>query len=202
MSAVISQTEHPPFTLHFGPVLKRMSNREFFEFCQANSGLRLERTSEGDLIVMPPTGGNIGRCNFMLNLRFGLWSESDDTGIAFDSSTGFMLPNGAMRAPDLAWVLKARWEALSEKERDRFPPLCPDFVVELRSRTDRLDALKDKLQEYIDSGAQLGWLIDPDEKTVYIYRPDVDVVTQIDPETLSGDPLLPGFILNLRDLWR
>jgi Uma2 family endonuclease len=178
-----------------------MSDRDFFEFCRLNQDLRFERTDEGDLIIMPPTGGETGRRNFILTGLFNAWADKDGTGVGFDSSTGFALPNGAKRSPDLAWVKRSRWEALTEREREEFPPLCPDFVVELRSSSDRLDALQSKMREYLDNGARLGWLIDPEEKKVYVYRPDEKVACLENPEAVSGDPILPGFILDLQRLW-
>jgi len=178
-----------------------MSDHEFFEFCQLNRDLRIECTCDGDLVIMPPTGGETGNANFTLAGLFSRWVEADGTGVGFDSSTGFKLPNGAKRSPDLAWIRRSRWEALTQKEREGFPPLCPDFVVELRSRTDGLHALYDKMQEYIDNGASLGWLIDPLERKVYVYRRSAEVSCLENPERLSGDPLLPGFILDAPRLW-
>ena len=201
MSTELSLTEGHPLILHLGPVLQKMSDSEFFEFCQLNKDWRFERTSEGDLIIMPPTGGETGRRNFTLTGLFNAWIEKDGTGIGFDSSTGFALPNGAKRSPDLAWVKRSRWEKLKDEEKEEFPPLCPDFVVELRSRSDRLDTLQSKMQEYIENGAQLGWLIDPIEKKVYVYRPWEEVVCLENPETISGDPILPGFVLDLSRIW-
>src|SRR5215471_10445368 len=201
MSTQVSLADVQPLILHMGSVLQRMSNREFFEFCQLNKDLRFERTAEGDLIVMPPTGGETGRRNFTLIESFGAWVKQDGTGIGFDSSTGFALPNGAKRAPDLSWVKKARWEQLTDEEREEFPPLCPDFVVELRSRSDSLDSLRNKMQEYIENGAQLGWLIDPLEKSVYIYRPGEKAIYLKNPEAITGDPVLPGFVLDLWQVW-
>jgi Uma2 family endonuclease len=191
MSAVLTPTETEPVILHFGSLLKRMSDHEFFEFCQRNEDWRIELTSEGDLIIMPPAGGKTGHRNFTLTGLFAAWAQADGTGKGFDSSTGFTLPNGAKRSPDLAWVRRERWEALSEEEREEFPPLCPDFVVELRSVTDRLTMLQAKMQEYIANGAQLGWLIDPLEKKVYIYRPQASVECLDHPQTISGDPSCP-----------
>src|SRR5262245_36314984 len=127
-----------PVVLHFGPVLRGMSDQEFYEFCRLNPELRIERTEEGDIVIMPPTGGETGSRNFSIVGQFSAWVEKDGSGIGFDSSTGFILPNGAERSPDLAWVRRERWSALSAAERAEFPPLCPDFVVELRSRTDSL----------------------------------------------------------------
>ncbi|MCI0485507.1 MAG: Uma2 family endonuclease [Blastocatellia bacterium] len=179
-----------------------MSESEFFEFCQRHPDLRLERTAEGDLIVMPPTGGETGRRNFILTGLFGMWVDNDGTGEGFDSSTVFRLPNGADRSPDVAWVRRERWESLTLEERRRFPPLCPDFVIELRSDTDRLNVLQEKMNEYIENGAQLGWLIDPLEKKVWIYRPKAEVECLTDPATVNGEPVLPGFVLPLEKIWR
>ncbi len=180
----------------------RMSESEFFDVCQRNPDWHLERTHSGDLLIMPPTGGETGRLNFALIGAFSRWVEEDGTGIGFDSSTGFALPNGARRSPDLAWVRKGRWQLLNASEREEFPPLCPDFVVELRSRTDHLQTLQEKMGEYVENGAQLGWLIDPYGKAVYVYRPDVEVEMLDAPESISGEPELPGFSLDLAAFWR
>lgn len=190
-----------PLVLHFSPTLQNMSDHEFFEFCQLNRDWRIERTSRGDVLIMPPTGGETGRRNFGLTTTFGSWVEKDGTGVGFDSSTGFTLPNGAKRSPDLAWVRRSRWEKLTQEEKEEFPPLCPDFAVELRSRSDRLDRLQEKLEEYVANGALLGWLIDPGEKKVYIYRPRTEVRCLEDPVSISGEPVLPGFVLDVRRLW-
>ena len=198
---IAALTEQRPLVLQLGALLRRMSEQEYFEFCRAHPDLRIERSSEGELIVMPPAGGGSSRRNFDLAVAFGRWAESDATGISFDSSGGFILPNGAARSPDLAWVRRSRWDALTQEEQERFPLLCPDFVVELRSRTDGLSMLQSKMQEYIENGAQLGWLIDPLERKVYVYRQEAPVECLQAPETLSGEPLLPGFTLDLRRLW-
>ena len=150
---------------------------------------------------MPPTGGTTGWRNAKLTQRLTSWAEADGTGLTFDSSTVFALPNGARRSPDAAWVLRERWEVLTEEEQERFPPLCPDFVIELRSRTDSLPALQDKMLEYIANGARLGLLLDPETRRVYIYRPGGAVETLENPATISGDPVLPGFVLNLLEIW-
>jgi Uma2 family endonuclease len=194
-------TESRPLIVHFGPILKKMTNHEFFVFCQLNSEWHMECTSTGALIMRPPTGGWTGTRNFTLIGLFSRWVKADGTGLGFDSSTGFVLPNSAKRSPDLAWVTRARWQALTAEEQEEFPPLCPDFVVELRSRSDDLATLQAKMQEYMANGAQLGWLIDPQEKTVYIYRPNAEVSCLANPMTISGEPLLPGFTLNVPQLW-
>jgi Uma2 family endonuclease len=178
-----------------------MSDHEFFEFCQLNRDWRIERTSEGDMVIMAPAGGETGNRNFSLTGLFWSWVEADGTGIGFDSSTGFILPNGAERSPDVAWVKRSRWEALTEEQRKKFPPLCPDFVVELRSESDAIGDLQEKMEEYIANGAQLGWLLDPVQKKVYVYRPSTEVLCLNNPEMISGDPVLPGFILDLRRIW-
>jgi Uma2 family endonuclease len=203
MTATLTPVEQKTnaVVLHFSPFLKKLTEDEFFEFCQLNRELRIELTKEGDLIVMPPTGGKTGRRSVRLTIKLGTWAEKDGTGQSFDSSTGFTLPNGAKRSPDFSWVRNERWDSLTEKEQEQFPPLCPDFVVELRSRTDPLQNLRQKMEEYVANGAQLGWLIDPFERKVYVYRPDAEAEVLEDPETVSGEPLLRGFTLDVRALW-
>lgn len=201
MSTTLTNTEREPVVLHFSPVLKKMSEQEFYEFCQLNPDLSLELTSEGDLIIMPPTGGKTGARNAILGARLTIWALENKDGRSFDSSTVFTLPNGAKRSPDFAWVSNKRWNALTEEEQERFPPLCPDFVVELRSRTDALKNLRQKMNEYIANGAQLGWLIDPQERRVYIYRPGAAVEELNAPQTISGEPLLRGLSLDLEEIF-
>ena len=200
MSKTLTLTATPPLVLHLAPVIE-MSDQQFFEFCQLNRDLRIERTSQGDLVIMPPTGSETGRINFKLTQLFGQWVDADGTGVGFDSSTGFTLPNGATRSPDLAWVKRSRWEALTRQQREGFAPLCPDFVLELRSPSDALEDAQAKMQEYLDNGAQLGWLIDPVEKKVYVYRPQAPVECLDNPQTVSGDPVLPGFVLEVGKVW-
>ena len=189
-----------PLLVRISPVLE-MTDDQFFEFCQLNHDLRIERTAAGDLIIMPPTGGRSGRRNAKLTKQVAIWEEHDETGISFDSSTGFTLPNGAKRAPDASWVKKERLAALSENEKEKFLPLCPDVVVELRSATDRLADLREKMQEYIANGAQLGILLDPRSRQVYVYRPDGSIEQLDDPDSVAGDPVMPGFKINLREIW-
>jgi len=202
MGTELQPTRANPYVIHFEPVLSKISDRDFFAFCQANREWRIERTSNGDIIVMPPTGGETGKQNFNLTGAFYAWVKSDGTGEGFDSSTGFILPNGAERSPDLAWIRLDRWNALSEEERKSFPPLCPDFVVELRSPSDSLRDLQSKMQEYIENGAQLGWLIDLEENGVYVYRPGAEVERLDNPVTVSGEPVLKNFILDIQQLWK
>lgn len=190
-----------PIVLNFQDVLKKLDDEEFEQFCRHNPDLQIELTKEGELVIMPPTGGRTGHRNFSLIGYFFNWAEKDASGVSFDSSTVFVLPNGARRSPDLAWIKNERWESLSEEEQERFPPLCPDFVVELRSRTDAISRLQAKMREYIENGADLGWLIDPQEKKIYIYRQNREVEILESPENVSGEPLLEGFVLNVKKLW-
>ncbi len=183
--------------IRLGPLQRKLTDDEFFEFCRHNRDLRIEMTKEGEMIIMMPTGSEGGNRNFSLAVEFGVWVKADGTGLGFDSSTGFTLPNGAKRSPDLAWVRKDRWEAIPKKQRKKFAPICPDFVVELRSETDDLKPLQAKMEEYIANGAELGWLIDPLEKKVHIYRPNARVKILNRPKTLSGEPQLKGLKLNL-----
>lgn len=201
MSTTLDIVEIDPLVIHFGAILRKLDAQDFYEFCMANKDLRIERSKEGDLIIMPPTGGKTGIRNFELITQFGMWVKADGTGQGFDSSTEFNLPNGAYRSPDFSWIRNERWYALTEEEQERFPPICPDFVVELRSRTDRLKNLKAKMQEYMENGAELGWLIDPSEKKVYVYRLQVEVEVLDNPQSVSGEPLLKGFVLDVQSLW-
>lgn len=178
-----------------------ITDEQFFELCAVNRDLRLERTAQGEMIVMTPAGGETGSRNSSLTGQLWNWNQRTKTGIAFDSSTGFKLPNGAERAPDAAWVTRERWNALSADERRRFPPLCPDFVIELRSPSDRLSDVQDKMQEYMENGARLGWLIDPETQHVHIYRPGCEVEVLSAPVRVSGEDVLLGFVLDLSDIW-
>jgi Uma2 family endonuclease len=200
MTEVITPIENSPLVLQLHPVIQ-MTDDQLFEFCQLNRDLRIERTAKGELLVMPPTGGGTGSCNFKLNQQLANWTDIDGTGIGFDSNTGFTLPSGAMRSPDAAWIKLERWNALSEEQQEKFAPISPDFVVELRSPSDSLKVLQDKMQEYIDNDIKLGWLIDCKDKKVYIYRPGMSVEYLENPATVSGDPVLSGFVLDLSKIW-
>ncbi|HEY9232518.1 MAG TPA: Uma2 family endonuclease [Blastocatellia bacterium] len=179
------------------PPRERFSDEEFAQFCAEYPDLRIEMSSEGEMIIMLPVVSEGGRRNFLLTGRFSAWVEADRTGVGFDSSAGFTLPNGAKRAPDVSWIRRERWDALSEAEKNEFAPICPDFVVELRSKSDRLATLQRKMEEYLANGASLGWLIDPLEKKVHIYRPGAPVDVLDQPSEIAGDPLLKGFVLKL-----
>jgi Uma2 family endonuclease len=192
--------EHTPLTLRLRPVLE-LSYDQFLELSSINRDLRLELTAKRELTVMPPAGGETSRRNIELAAQVWVWAKRDGTGVAFDSSGGFTLPNGAVRSPDASWVERSRLEALSAEQREKFLPLCPDFVIELRSPTDRLSVLQDKMREYLDSGARLGWLIDPQQKRVYVYRPQAPIQQLDAPEKISGHPVLPDFVLDLREVW-
>ena len=201
MTVATTPIETNSIVLRMPPALK-MDDDQFFEFCQINRDLRIERTSQGEIIVMPPTGGETGKRNFGLIVQFGIWVKQDGTGVGFDSSTGFKLPNGAERAPDASWVKKERWEALTPSQRKKFAPLCPDFVIELRSPSDRVKDLQNKMEEYMDNGARLGWLIDPDSRQVYIYRPSGEIEQLDNPTEVKGDEsVLPGFVLVMKEIW-
>lgn len=179
----------------------RLTHEQFWDVCRDNPELRLELTSNGGLIVMPPAGAKTGNHNASLTAQLVTWAKKDGTGLAFDSSAGFTLPDKAVLSPDASWVRREKWNALDEQQQARFAPLCPDFVVELRSGSDTLKSLRTKMQEYLDNGTQLGWLIDPRERRVYIYRPGAEVEVLTDATTVSGDPVLPGFELQLSELW-
>ena len=179
----------------------QLTDRQFQQLCQNNRNLNFERSAQGDLIIMSPTGGSTGNRNGRLNQQLFNWSDRDRSGIAFDSSTGFKLPNGADRSPDAAWVTNDRWNALTVDEQDRFIPLCPDFVVELMSPSDTRSVLQSKMQEYQDNGVRLGILIDRTSKQVDIYRIGKTMETIDRPEIISGEDVLPGFELKMSLIW-
>jgi Uma2 family endonuclease len=181
--------------------LPALSEQDFVALCQANPDLRLERTSEGNIVIMAPEGGESGRASAVVLSQIEGWSAADGAGLVFGSSTGFRLPNGATRSPDVAWVRLERLSALTPEEKRAFLPLCPDFVVELRSPTDRLASLQAKLEEYVANGACLGWLIDPGARAVWVYRPSGLVECLEGVVHVVGDPDLPGLVLDLSRVW-
>ena len=190
-----------PLSLQLGSAL-RLSDDELFELCAKNPELRIERTAEGNLIVMTPAGGASAHRNLEISSPLAFWARRDGTGVAFDSSAGFLLPNGAMRAPDASWVLRSRLDRLSAQTKEKFLPLSPDLAVELRSPSDRLSDLEAKMEEYRANGVRLGWLIDPKKRRVHVYRPGRPIEVLDDPRVVSGDPELPGFILELAPVWQ
>ena len=191
--------ESDPITLSL-PESVRMSDHDFFEFCQLNRDWKFERTAEGEILIMAPTSYLSGDTNAELTMQLRLSAKRDGAGRTFDSNTGFILPNGAVRSPDAAWVRKARIRQLGIVP-DEFLRLCPDFIVEMRSPSDRLSTLQAKMREYLANGVQLGWLIDRRARKVTVYRPDQPVETLNEPLTISADPELPGFTLDLQPIW-
>ncbi|MDY7012261.1 MAG: Uma2 family endonuclease [Cyanobacteriota bacterium] len=178
-----------------------LTDEQFFQFCQDNRDLKFERNANGDLIIMTPTGSETGNRNIEIAYQVQAWSRQNNLGIAFDSSTGFRLPNGADRSPDAAWVRRERWEALTPEQQTRFAPLCPDFVIELRSKSDSLAELRRKMEEYRDNGIRLGLAIDRVSRTVEIYRPRQEMKVLNNPATVSGEDVLPGFVLTMAPIW-
>lgn len=188
--------------LPYPPALE-FSDKEFICLCRYNEPWRIEQAATGDLVFMPPTSTATGFGNAALTALFYFWSQQDGMGLVADSDTMFRLPNGAKRSPDVSWVLRSRWEALTAKQRKGFARLCPDFVLELRSPSDRMGPLKKKMEEYRANGARLGWLIDPARQEVFIYRAAGKAPERlVDPATVSGEDVLPGFTLEMARLWR
>lgn len=200
MAQVLEQIERASVLVHVRPLFE-MNDREFEEFCRLNRDLRIEMTAEGDLIIMPPTFSRTGSRNAAVTGQLWTWTDIDGTGVCFDSNALFILPNGAKRSPDASWISKARLLSLTEEQRAKFLPLCPDFVVELRSSSDSLDELHDKMREYMANGARLGWLLDPTTKTVYVYRADGSTEEIKDAERVEGEPPVAGLALDLRKIW-
>ena len=198
LSKISDSNDH--LVLQISPVWE-MSADSFFDFCQLNSHLRIERTATGKLIIMSPAGSETGNRNFKLIQQLANWTDRDGSGIGFDSSAGFALPNGSTRSPDASWIKLTKWNNLSAQQKTKFAPICPDFVVELRSPSDNLKMLQDKMQEYINNGVSLGWLIDRTTRQVYIYTPDSEVKSLDNPQTISGEPILSGFVLDLAKIW-
>lgn len=188
-----------PFSLDFHSA--RLTEKQFEELCRNNPDMKFELSAKGELIIMPPTSMESGWRNSDLTTEVTIWARKDKTGVVFDSSTMFTLPNGAKRSPDVSWILRERVEKLSLAERRRFARIVPDFVIELRSPTDALEDLQDKMAEYIENGVRLGWLIDPMEKKVHIYRGNGEIEILDNPEKVSGGDVLKGFELNPREIW-
>ncbi len=200
MAEVLEPIGQDPLVVHTVPVMQ-MDDAQFFQFCQINRDLRIERTAEGDLIIMSPAGGSSSRGNAELTYLFSAWSSRDGAGQIFDSSGGFILPNGATRSPDVSWIRTERLDALSDEQWQKFLPLCPDFVLELRSPSDPLRVVERKMEEYMQNGARLGWLLDSVHKRVHVYRLGKTPEVLDQPLKLSGEPVLNGFILDVSQVW-
>lgn len=188
------------YKLDFSAVCQ-LTNEQFYQLCRHNRDIKFERNAKGEIMIMSPTGGETGKCNAKLISRLVVWNEQSQLGEVFDSSTCFLFPNGANRSPDLSWIKRERWDTLTLEEKEKFPPITPDFVLELISPSDRLSEIQEKMQEYIDQGVKLGWLINRKDRQVEIYRPEKDVEVLESPTILSGDDVLPGFVLDLQILW-
>ncbi len=200
MTTLLIQTDNSPLTVEL-PSLSLMTEQQFYEFCALNGDLRIERTATGEVIVMPPAFSDTGDRSFKIAGQLSAWTEQDGTGLGFDSSAGFTLPNGAMRSPDASWIKLDRWNALTDEQKSSFAPICPDFVIELRSASDTLSKLQTKMQEYINNGAVLGLLIDRKNRQVYIYRPNREVEVLDNPDRISCEPELSGFTLKMAKIW-
>ncbi len=188
------------FTIDLSPVIK-LTDDQFYELCRKNSDVKFERNAKGELIIMSPTGGETGNRNVEIAADFVIWNRQTKLGKVFDSSTGFKLPNGADRSPDVAWIKQERWDTLTSLQKEKFPPIAPDFVLELMSPSDTLQETQAKMQEYIDNQVKLGWLIDRKTRRVEIYRLGQEVEVLKSPTELSGEYVLPGFVLNLQIVW-
>ncbi|MBG1265789.1 Uma2 family endonuclease [Nostoc sp. WHI] len=187
--------------INLNPIIQ-LTDNQFYQLCRENPEVKFERNAAGELLIMPPTGGETGNRNFEISVDFGIWNRQTQLGICFDSSTCFKLPNGANRSPDVAWIRQERWDALTLEEKEKFPAIAPDFVLELMSPSDTLRETQEKMQEYIDNGVKLGWLINPKMRQVEIYRLGQPVEILTFPQQLSGEDILPGFILNLQIIWK
>lgn len=192
---------YEPLEIDFGSLLKPIDDDEFLKLSRENQDLQIEMTKDGDLIIMPGTGGLTGNRNARIIARAVIWAEKDGTGLCFDSDTIFRLPNGAKKLPAFSWVKNEKWNALTQEEKEKILPFAPDFLIELRSPTDSLADLQAKMQEYVENKVSLGWLIDPQSKKVYVYRPNKQVEVLVNPTEISGEPLLKGFTLKLKGIW-
>jgi Uma2 family endonuclease len=186
-------------TLNLQPTIE-LNDEQFEQICLANRDLRFERTAKGELSAMAPAGSETGARNSSLTGQLWFWNSNSRLGKVFDSSAGFTLPNGAIRSPDASWIRQDRWDVLTSRQRQKFAPICPDFVVELCSPSDDLEEVRAKMREYLANGVQLGWLIDPEHQQVEIYRPNQPVEILLNPINISGSDLLPGFVLDLSEV--
>ncbi|AFZ34395.1 protein of unknown function DUF820 [Stanieria cyanosphaera PCC 7437] len=178
-----------------------LTDEQFYQLCLNNRDLRFERNANGDLLIMSPTGGETGNRNAGITAQLWVWNERDKLGKVFDSSTGFKLPNGADRSPDASWIPLVKWNSLTSEQKQKFLPVCPDFVIELLSPSDKLAKIQEKMQEYLDNGTRLGWLINRRDQQVEIYRQGKEVERLDFPSSLSGEDVLSGFMLDLESIW-
>ncbi|MEO0458555.1 MAG: Uma2 family endonuclease [Cyanobacteria bacterium P01_A01_bin.114] len=188
------------FTANFQS-LTNLTDQQFYDLCRAHPDVKFERTPGGYLLIMPPTGGETGNRNLEIGADFAIWNRQAQLGVLFDSSTCFKLPGGGNRSPDLSWVAKDRWNALLPEQKETFPPIAPDFVLELMSPSDTLTEAQAKMEEYLLSGVKLGWLINRKLRRVWIYRPGIDPQVLENPATISGEAVLPGFTMNMQTVW-
>jgi Uma2 family endonuclease len=203
MTSLLVQSVMTPFPIDLSSLttLPKMTDAQFYAFCRTNSDLRIERNASGEVIVMPPAFSDTGNRNLKISQQVANWADEDGTGEVFDSSAGFTLPNGATRSPDTSWVLSSRWNALSPQQQASFAPIAPDFVIELRSSSDTLLGLQEKMQEYVEQGVRLGLLIDRKNRKVHVYRPNCEPEVLDSPEQVSCDPELLGFGLKMAKIW-
>lgn len=197
---VINEFGVSRFVLQFDPFIK-MTDDQFFDFCQANRDVRIERNSQREIIVMPPTGWETGNTNAEISAQLRIWSKQNGHGKSADSSTGYVLPNGAVMSPDASWILNERLEKIPPAKRRKFLPLAPDFVIELHSVSDSLKKLQEKMEEYIENGVSLGWLIDVKNKKIHVYEANAETQILENPNEISGEPILKNFVLNLKEIW-
>lgn len=188
------------YTIDLSPITT-LTDQQFDLLCRVNPDLKFERTPGGELVIISPAGGETGKNNAELVINFGIWNRKTKLGVVFDSSTCFRFPGGGDRSPDLAWVERSRWDALTPEQQQKFPPICPDFVLELLSPSDNLGVTQQKMQEYLACGVKLGWLINPQDQQVEVYRPAQDVEVLPSPAMLSGESVLAGFTLDLGWIW-
>ena len=188
------------YTIKLEPIVQ-LDQDKFYQLCRQNPDIKLESNSRGAIIIMSPTGGETGNRNAEIITDFSIWNRQAKLGKIFDSSTCFRLPNGANRSPDVCWIKQEKWDKLSASEKEKFPPITPDFVLELMSPSDSLKETQDKMEEYRENGVKLGWLINPKKRTVEIYRPGQEKEIRENPGSLSGEDLLPGFVLDLEVIW-
>ena len=188
------------FTINLNPIVE-LTEEQFYHLCRVNPDVKFERNAQREIIIMSPTGGETGKCNAKLTTLFYLWNEETNFGEVFDSSTCFRLPNGADRSPDVSWIQKERWDRLTSEQKEKFPPIAPDFVLELMSPTDSLKETQDKMKEYMENQVRLGWLMNRKSRRVEIYRAGKPVEVLSNPSQLSGEDILPGFVLDLRMIW-